>query len=352
MWRVVETWVNRYFADEEAVLLLLLLLAGLVLVITMGGIAAPIIAALGFAFLLQGAVNFLKRWRVPHLLAVVVVFTAFIGLFVLVLIFLVPMVIHQSSNLLAEIPGMLKRGQEVLQLLPERYPHLISEERLVEFTTYANAEARKFVEAALTFSVSQFPNLIGLLVYLILVPLMVFFILKDRQQLITMFANLLPERRPVMRAVWSEMNAQIANYIRGKAVEILIVGVVSYFCFLALGLRYSALLALAVGLSVLIPYIGAAVVTVPILVVGYFQWGWGNEFIWLAVIYGVIQFLDGNVLVPLLFSEAVNLHPLSIILAVLVFGGIWGFWGVFFAIPLATLIKALYNAWPQHEKTV
>lgn len=98
MWRVVETWVNRYFADEEAVLLLLLLLAGLVLVITMGGIAAPIIAALGFAFLLQGAVNFLKRWRVPHLLAVAIVFTAFVGLFVLVLIFLVPMVIHQSSN--------------------------------------------------------------------------------------------------------------------------------------------------------------------------------------------------------------------------------------------------------------
>ena len=65
--------------------------------------------------------------------------------------------------------------------------------------------------------------------------------------------------------------------------------------------------------------------------------------------YGIIQALDGNVLVPLLFSEAVNLHPVAIICAVLLFGGLWGFWGVFFAIPLATLFKAVINAWPRTE---
>ena len=101
-----------------------------------------------------------------------------------------------------------------------------------------------------------------------------------------------------------------------------------------------------VGLSVIIPYIGAAVVTIPVLVVGLFQWGWGSEFYWLFIVYCVIQALDGNVLVPLLFSETVNLHPVAIILAVLMFGGLWGFWGVFFAIPLATLVKAVLNAWP------
>ena len=63
-------------------------------------------------------------------------------------------------------------------------------------------------------------------------------------------------------------------------------------------------------------------------------------------VYAVIQALDGNVLVPLLFSEVVNLHPVAIIVAVLIFGGLWGFWGVFFAIPLATLFKAILRAWP------
>jgi putative permease len=135
--------------------------------------------------------------------------------------------------------------------------------------------------------------------------------------------------------------------VRGKAIEILIVGTVTYIAFLLLGVNYAALLALLVGLSVLIPYIGATVVTIPVLLVGYMQWGFSNEFFWLFGIYGVIQFLDGNVLIPVLFSEVVNLHPVFIIISVLLFGGIWGFWGVFFAIPLATLVKAVFNAWPR-----
>ncbi len=100
------------------------------------------------------------------------------------------------------------------------------------------------------------------------------------------------------------------------------------------------------GLSVIIPYIGAALVTIPVLVVAFFQWGLTDDFYWVAFSYAVIQALDGNVLVPLLFSEAVNLHPIAIIVAVLFFGGIWGVWGVFFAIPLATLISAIVTAWP------
>ncbi|GAB7220747.1 hypothetical protein VcTj87_25680 [Vibrio comitans] len=140
------------------------------------------------------------------------------------------------------------------------------------------------------------------------------------------------------------MNDQISNYIRGKVLEILIVGSISYVTFVLLDLRYSALLAVAVGLSVLIPYIGAAAVTVPIAIVGLFQWGLTPPFYYLMIAYGVIQALDGNVLVPVLFSEAVNLHPVAIIISVLVFGGLWGFWGVFFAIPLATLVKAVVNA--------
>jgi len=111
----------------------------------------------------------------------------------------------------------------------------------------------------------------------------------------------------------------------------------------------AALLGLAVGLSVIIPYIGAALVTLPVVAVGFFQWGLVSEFYWLCVVYLIIQALDGNLLVPLLFSEAVNLHPVAIILAVLFFGGIWGLWGVFFAIPLATVIKAIINAWPTAE---
>jgi putative permease len=111
-------------------------------------------------------------------------------------------------------------------------------------------------------------------------------------------------------------------------------------------------LSVLVGVSVLVPYIGATVVTLPVAVVAYFQWGWGTDFAVVLIVYGVIQALDGNVLVPLLFSEVVNLHPIAIIVSVLVFGGLWGFWGVFFAIPLATLVNAVLVAWPRISEPI
>ncbi|GAA0329650.1 hypothetical protein AYY16_05885 [Morganella psychrotolerans] len=81
--------------------------------------------------------------------------------------------------------------------------------------------------------------------------------------------------------------------------------------------------------------------------VGVFQWGLTSDFWTMFIAYLVVQGLDSNILVPILFSEAVNLHPLVIILSIIIFGGLWGFWGIFFAIPLATLIKAVIHAWPE-----
>ena len=180
---------------------------------------------------------------------------------------------------------------------------------------------------------------------------MVFFLLKDKQQMLDAVRRVLPRNRGLAGQVWSEMNQQITNYIRGKVLEMVVVGVATWIAFLVLGLNYALLLAVLVGLSVLIPYIGALAATLPVICVGLFQWGLGSDFWTMMVVYLIIQALDGNVLVPVLFSEAVNLHPLVIILAVVIFGGLWGFWGVFFAIPLATLIKAVVHAWPDTLRT-
>jgi putative permease len=194
-------------------------------------------------------------------------------------------------------------------------------------------------------SFSSLVSVGALLIYLILVPLMMFFMLKDKPLFMDNLSYLLPKERRLIYQVGSEMNTQIGNYIRGKVIEILIVGAASCIAFVLMDLRYAILLGVLVGLSVLIPYIGAAVVTIPVAFVALFQWGFSAEFGYLMLVYFIIQALDGNLIVPILFSEAVALHPLYIIIAVLFFGGIWGFWGVFFAIPLATLVKALISAW-------
>jgi putative permease len=218
--------------------------------------------------------------------------------------------------------------------------------------TSAQGDIKGVGQRILSVSLASIPGIITILVYLILGPVLIFFFLRDKKVLVSWFTNFLPNNHQLSSHIWREVDQQIGNYIRGKFWEIFIIGVATYIAFAILGLKYSILLAVLVGLSVLVPYIGAAVVTIPVAIIAYFQWGWSADFGWLMLVYGILQALDGNVLVPLLFSEVVNLHPVAIIVAVLVFGGLWGFWGVFFAIPLATLVNAILCAWPRPEQTV
>ncbi|WP_207061927.1 AI-2E family transporter [Motiliproteus sp. SC1-56] len=347
MFKVISSWIERYFSDEEALLLFVFLAAALVIILTLGGTLAPVFAGMILSFLMQGVVGKLEQFGMGHNLAVTLVFLAFVGGLMALLLVVVPQVWGQLVNLLNELPGMVAEGQELLLLLPQRYPDLISEVQVRSLISQVGSELGKLGQVVVSYSLSSIANLVQVLIYLVLVPILVFFFLKDGGLIMRWWTSFLPERRAVMSQVWTEMDTQIANYVRGKVVEIIVVGAVSYVVFIALGLNYAALLGLMVGLSVVIPYIGAAVVTLPVAVIAFFQWGWSNEFMYLMAAYAIIQALDGNVLVPLLFSEAVNLHPVAIIVAVLVFGGLWGFWGVFFAIPLATLLKAVMTAWPR-----
>ena len=349
---IFNKWYRRYLFEEESVLLLVLLTIAVVLLMTIGDILAPVLAAIVLAYLAQGLSSTLQNHGMPQWLGVAVSYIAFIGIFFGASLGLFPLVWRQLLSLAAEMPRMLDKAQHFLGVLPERYPDAFSEEQLAGFISLAQVEFASFGQTLVTRSLASIPGLLTVMVYMILIPLLVFFFLKDREQIFDWLGRFLPEERPLLRRIWNEMNVQFANYARGKALEVLIVGSVSYLAFAWLGLNYAALLGLLVGLSVIVPYIGAALVTLPVVLVGFFQWGVGSEFYWLFGVYVLIQALDGNVLVPLLFSEAVNLHPVAIIMAVLFFGGIWGMWGVFFAIPLATLIKAIINAWPTSEPLV
>ena len=352
MFEMVSRWYKRRFSDPHAVSLVAILLFGFITIYFFGNLIAPLLVAIVLAYLLEWPVSQLSRLGVPRTLAVILVILGFSSLMLVAVFGLVPTIWQQVGNLIDDIPTMYVGLQSFIAELPHRYPELENFQIVESLVTNAKNQAIGMGETVVKGSLASLVSLATLAVYLILVPLLVFFLLKDKQEMIEMASGVLPRNRRLANKVWHEMNEQISNYIRGKVMEILIVGGVSYVTFAILDLRYSVLLAVAVGLSVLIPYIGAAAVTVPVAMVGLFQWGLTPQFYWLLIAYGIIQALDGNVLVPVLFSEAVNLHPVAIIVAVLVFGGLWGFWGVFFAIPLATLVKAVWNALPSHDEEV
>ena len=346
MANAISAWFERHFSDPQVIGLAAVLIGGFAIIYLAGEMLTPVIASIVIAYLLEGLVGLLENKRTPRLPAVLVVFVAFMAVLFFVTFGLLPILSRQATQLLQQLPTMLGSGQDLLLALPHKYPELFSEEQVVDVINRIRAEALNVGHNVVQASLSSVVGILTLLVYLILMPLMVFFFLKDKAVIVTWVKHFLPEDRHLASQVWADVDMQIGNYVRGKFIEIVIVWIVTYVTFALMGLQFAMLLGVLVGLSVVIPYVGAVTVTFPVAVIAYFQWGFTSDFAYIMIAYAIIQALDGNVLVPLLFSEVVNLHPIAIITAVLVFGGLWGFWGVFFAIPLATLVQAVLKAWP------
>ncbi len=348
----LKAWFRRTFSDPQVVILGLLLLAVVLFFLGFGRMLWPVLASIVVAYLLEAAVALLQRLGLGRTLSVLIVFLLFLAALAFVLFGVAPIISRQLTQLVASLPEYVSHGQELLAELPRKYPQLISEDQVGVVTDNLSAELARWGQQLLGWSLASVVNFAGLVILLVLIPVLVYFFLMDKDKLIEWFKGYLPRERHLVSAIWADVERQIANYVRGKVLEILIVGGISYLTFIVLDLQYAALLAVVVGFSVLIPYVGAFAATVPVALVAFFQFGWGWEFGSVVIAYTVIQVLDGNVLVPLIFSEAVNLHPIAIIVAILIFGGLWGFWGVFFAIPLATVVQAVLAAWPRHQDGV
>lgn len=350
MFKLFSDWYTRKFSDPHAVTLVVILICSFLFIALFSQLLMPVLVALGIAFLLDLPVNKMVELKLSRTGSTALVVGTFVGVTLIAMLGLMPIIWKQSSSLLQEVPHMISEGQKYLLTLPEQYPDIIQASQIETFISTIKDKLLEWGEVALKASLNSISDLVALMVYLILVPLMVFFFLKDKGDLFLGFSRFLPKERRMATQVAKEMNQQIMNYIRGKVIEILIVGISTTIAFVFLDLSYSVLLGVLVGLSVLVPYVGATVVTIPVFLVALFQWGFSNELGYVMLAYGIIQAIDGNVIVPLLFSEAVNLHPVTIIIAVILFGGLWGFWGVFFAIPLATLVKAVINAWSSTQE--
>lgn len=343
----ITNWFKQQIANPQIVYLGIVLIGSFLVITYAGSMLAPVLAGIVIAYLLDGLTQKLTIVKVPRVIAVWVVFLTFM-LFVVVVVFgLLPILYNQFSEMVRQIPAILTSGQAALMTLPEKYPELFSVAQVHELIGSLRAQLTVLGQTLVTTSLASAASIITVLIYLILLPILIFFFLRDKDRILRWFVEFLPRERELAEQVWGDVDLQIGNYIRGKVWEILIVWLACFLCFSYFGMQFSMLMAVLVGISVLIPYVGAAVVTIPVVLLAWFQWGWSGDFIYIVTAYLIIQALDGNLLVPLLFSEVVNIHPVAIIVAVLIFGGLWGIWGVFFAIPLATLVQSVIIAWPK-----
>ena len=348
MFSLLKNLIERFFFNEETVYFSLFLISALLLLIFFGGILLPILISLVIAFLLNGLVNTLEKLFFPRWLSLSLTLLVFFGLYIGLFVTL-PSIATEINSLIQSLPSIVDSLQQVLNKMSSSYPELFSQQEIKGLLINLSSQVNNLLSQALGQIAGTITFAFNALLYAILIPLMVFFFVKDKKILLPILSSFLPQKRKLMNSILNEMNKQLFNYVTGKMIEMLIVGSISYVVFTYLDLPYTILLSILVGLSVIIPFFGAILVTIPVLLVGLYEWGLSTDFYWLAGLYLLIQVLDGNLLVPLLFSIRNKLHPVLIIIAVLFFGGLWGFWGMFFAIPLATLIKAIINSWPKNQ---
>ena len=246
---------------------------------------------------------------------------------------------------------LAKQLYDVVLSMPEPLPSMLTLKLIKNSVRSARVAAtNKMADVMRTQLMPSVVNAFTWLVYALIVPIFTFLMLYNKELLQNRAKIfILPNNQQLMRKFWPSMHAQIAGYIRGKLMHITIIAIANTLAFMLLDMNYALLLGVGVGLSVVIPYVGAVIIAVPVVMVAIFQFGFSSTLIWVLIIYTIIQLLDSNVLTPMLFSKAMNLDAFSILAAILIFGNLWGFWGVFFAIPLATFVKTLIVGWPNAE---
>ena len=351
MFKQLKHYLDRYLGNEQVLLIIGLVISLSIFFNLLGQLLSPFILSFVLAFLLQSVVRKLQRIKIPHNIAIIIALLILIGLVVLLCFYLLPTIWQQLTSLVSNWSSIALKVQTIIQALSERFPSYVTSDVISEVVSYLQAELPQIGELLIASVIAQLPDIIMVIIYVVLVPVLTFFIMSEWSVMVASIQRWIDKKGGMLQSIYSEMDMQIANYIRGKAIEMVIVTSVSYLVFTLFGLQYALLLAVAVGVSVLVPYVGAFSVTIPVALVAILQWGWTLNTLYLLLAYLIIQILDGNLLVPIVFSEAVSLSPLVIILAVIIFGGLWGFWGVFFAIPLASLMNAIIKAWSQQTST-
>jgi len=329
---------------DKQVILLIGVLAVLLLVIAfLGHALAPFFAALVLSYLLDGLVRLLERRGIPRFIAATVVFSVFFLFFLSIFIWLMPILTKQLTQLLAEVPRIVSQLQEFLNSFQARYLSGNETQYLQTLIPKLAQRLEEFVGNLAGFTLMRIPSILALTIYLILVPFLVLFFLKDKRVILDWLLQFIPHDNELLFQVLTDVDRQIGNLLRGKSLEIIIMTVSTSIVFWFFDFKYAILLGILTGLSTIVPYIGVAVVTIPVLVLAYAQWGWTIEMIKVGAAYGILQLIDGNIIAPLILGSSVKVHPTAVIFSIMVCGAVWGFWGVVFAIPIVSLFKSLLD---------
>ena len=345
----LDSLLNKLFFDSNSTALVMTLTIGAIILFTFGAELFPVIVAMSGAYVCAGLAKWIHyRVNISYRLSRVIAF----GIGLLALGIVVPIVYFASkeaAELAAEIPSYIEKlriwvANSNSYVDPELRAVLVDELSTAS-STIAGIVAEWFGSQGLQL----LGNVLTLVLYVALIPILSLLFMIESASIKRYMLRVLPDTIPLRHSIWRQTDQILLNYIQSKMLEIAMVSLITYIVFLILGLEFAIVLAFLSGISVLIPFIGALAVAVPVAGVALSQFGFSDQSILVLSSYLAIQLLDGYVLVPWLFAQTMRISPLVILLSVIIFGSLWGLWGAFFAVPLATFLGVLIEAWQSSE---
>jgi putative permease len=301
----------------------------------------PVYISMVLAYIFDPIHKALKKYGLAHSLATTCLLIFFLSTVTLSLLSVLPILSQEILNLFKEVPDLISTIQHYLE---HRWANAAWIKNIMPFDFLLDTfkkNINKISSNIVHASLASFSGLLDIIVYMMLVPILTFLFIHDRDKFLAWGKTWLPKERKMLSTFSDNINAQMGLYLRGKMLEMILVFIVSSIVFKYLSMNYSLLMSACIALSTLIPVIGAVLATIPMLTIGLLQWGLSPAFYSMLLAYTLIMILDGYILVPLLFGGRLNLHASVILISIFFFGNLFGFWGVFFAIPLACIIKSL-----------
>ncbi|MFN8651668.1 MAG: AI-2E family transporter [Gemmatimonadales bacterium] len=320
-----------------------------------GGLLGPFLLALALAYLLAPLVAALEQRRMSRGLAILLVAIPPLAAFVLLIALAGPQLWGQAVTLVSMLPrfattlldllSSVRARAETLPFLTEAqrtWIHDLNAEELAALLQQnADAILAEFGQWALAF-LRQLGTIVGFLGYLVVTPVVAFYLLRDWRPLLTFLEELIPTReRPGVVTFIDEYDRSLGRFVRGQLTEATLVGILTGTGLAILGVPSALLLGVIAGICNVIPYIGLAISIVPALVVALTMDSPLGGLLRVGAVFLVVQFIDGSVTGPKIVGESVGLHPVVIMLALAFGGAVLGFAGLLLAIPLAVLVKML-----------
>lgn len=313
-------------------------------------VVLPVVLALILYYLLRPVLRLLERFKVPRIWGILIIFLGGIGLLTLLSVLVFPFLRGEFQNLIEEFPDYFMRLlNNIDQFLRNsifgnyyRDSNFNIEALIATLPTGIADTLQATVTGIITRVTSWISTITGVILSIVIVPFILFYLLKDGDKLPGYFLKLLPPRfREDTKEVLHEADKQLGAYIQGQLIVAFCIGVMVYIGFLIIGMDYALLLGALAMVTSVVPYIGPAIAITPAAIIALVT----SPFmlVKLAIVWTVVQLVEGNLISPQVMGKTMYIHPVTIIFVLLTAGSLFGVVGVILGIPMYALLRVLIS---------